>query len=332
MTNGKSISAERPGSHRGVQAIESALRDLHEALLKLQREADDLADARERAISDAMSALGSEAVWLDEDSNIELTWEGGDEEFGQRLLSDPEKIEDLIEEFLETGVARAGLPTTVRRADSNTGEIQEWDVGESLRATREEFLRTRAAWAPDARAAQALVDETWDRVVQLIRAWVTEPPKTATEDWGRVLQGWRRALGLTGNRAAEVLGVSPPAVTRYEKGTRSPSIAYVESMAERIIGHGAEPPEEAAALFRLESMWDTSATEIMEPFESRHASEHDVREEFGSVVDSLSIDHVRLLLAIVKDRDALAALHAIPTRDELAPLRTALANVVVEGD
>lgn len=327
MTDGNLISdrGQPYGDAHTIRAVEAAFRDLHELLRGAQLEVDHLDRAREAAVESALEVLGSEALWLEPEADVQFQWEPDSlSEFEARLKSETDGLKAALEEFLDGGDVPAPLPMTVRRMDRRTGEIQEWDVAESLRQIRAEFVRVKEERATRVRALRLELDESWRHTVDVLRAWVREPSRTAPEDWGRVQLAWRTALGLPGNRAAEILGVSAPAVTRYEKGSRSPSLAYIESMVERIVSHGAEPSQEASAAFGLADMFNVSTAELFGSLEASASREHEIREHITSLLDSLPIADVKVLGAIAASRDAISALCALSADDQLAPLRQVL--------
>lgn len=330
MTDGNRVSsnhAARPDAPN-VRAVEEAFRVLHEHLRAVQQEADSLSRAREAAVEEGLAALGSEALWLDDESDVRIEWHPAESsDFETRLKSEITDVEDAVRAFLDGGDLPVGLPSTTRRMDANTGEIWEWDVEESLRQIQSDFVRLARERTEHFLSLRSKLDDSWHSAVDVLRTWVREPTRTALEDWGRIQLAWRTALGLPGNRAAEILGVSAPAITRYEKGSRSPSLAYIESMVERMISHGAEPSPEASAVFGVADMFEVSTAEILGTLEVNVDVEHAIRQDITSLLDSLSLEDVKLLLAVARSREAMAALRTLSADDRLAPLRQALNGV-----
>lgn len=326
MTNGNSLSKRPPRARaHAVRAVEAAFRDLHERLRAAQREAEHLEQTRESAVEEALETLGADALGLDRDSLVRIEWLGDDAaDFEARLRAEIDDIGAALGEFLDGGDFPAGLPTTVRRKDVGTGEIWASDVAESLGQIRADLNRTKHERSAQAGALRSECEDSWRRAVEALRAWASHPNRPVSDEWGRIQIAWRTALGLPGHTAAEILGVSAPAITRYEKGARSPARAYVESMVERVISHGIELPSEAAAIFRLAETFETPAADLLETFETHADHEHEIRESLASLVDSLPIDDVTLLLAIATSPEALSALRSLSTNDELAPLRQAI--------
>lgn len=326
MTVGNPLSdSQSSGSVPLTRDVEAAFRDVHEHLRAAQQAADDVNRAREAGVERGLEALGSEALWLEPDSLVRFEWDTADPPaYGARLTSETDELEAALGEFLDGGDLPAGLPSKVRRMDASTGEIDAWDVEEDLRRVQAEFIRTKGEQVPHLRTLRSELDSSWQHAVEVLRGWVREPTRTAPEDWGRVQFAWRAALGLPGNMAAQILGVSPPAVTRYEKGSRSPSLAYIESMVERIVSHGAEPSQQASAVFRIADTFGESTAEFLESSEANAAHEHEVRESVTSLLDSLPIDDVKLLAAVATSRNAMSALRSLSVEDQLAPLRQAL--------
>lgn len=328
MTDGNQISGARGGRSRtrAVHEVEAAFEDLHSHLRAAQREADELAKAREAAVEESLASLGSEVLWLDSDADVRLEWEGASN-FEVTLTSDLDDLEAALGEFLDSGEMPTGLPTTVRRMDTSTGEIAEWDVEESLRVIRDDFIRTREGRAEQVHALRTRLDDSWRRTVDAIRTWVREPSGSTAEDWGRVQVAWRSALGLPGNKAAEILGISAPAVTRYEKGSRSPSLPYIESMVERIVAHGADLSPDMAVVFHVAEMYKVSAGELLGSMETNVELDVSVRDRFIELIDTLAIADVKLLTAIASSREAMSALHSLSADDDLAPLRRVLSGI-----
>lgn len=297
---------------------------MHDQLRALQREARDLEAVRERALEACMTTVAVEAVDLDEDrkGDVEFSWLGGAPDFGRRLIEDPDEIEQALGRFLDSGDLPADLPTTVERFERDTAEIVAWPVREQVEAIGREFreqVQKRAPLLEDLRR----LDESWNRAAALLREWA-RGENSNTSDWGRIQRAWRNALGLPGKVAADVLGVSPPAVTRYEKGTRSPSLHSVESMVERIVGHGAEASDATRAVYGLADAFNTTVASALEGLDAASGHELADRDDLATRIDALQIEDVRLLLKIIQSPAALAALRRIQPDDELKPVRDAL--------
>lgn len=326
MTNGKQISDPRPTV--GVAAIEAALRDVHEAKFTLQRLVDELDAARSDAVSDALAFFmeGPAPPDLDDPHNA-VRWEFG--EGRSEPAADGLSREDLvasIEAYLDTGTLPEALPRTVENVHGHTAEIMVARVDKALAAIARDYLLLRDGRSEDLRRLVAGEVQAWDRAADLLRQWVAEESNNVTEDFGRVLRAWRTALLLAGNIAADILGVSPPTVTRYERGSRSPSRPYVEAMVERIVRHGPNPDPRAADMINLARMLGTTGPEILDFVERQALQEHNVRERIDQVLDRRSLAELELLLRLAASPDALAVLHGLGARDELAPLRAALAR------
>lgn len=50
---------------------------------------------------------------------------------------------------------------------------------------------------------------------------------------GHPLKNWRTSRGLTQAAAAELLGLTEPTLCRYEKGSRTPSLAQAAKLSEQ---------------------------------------------------------------------------------------------------
>lgn len=305
--------------------VEAALDTVHDQLRALLREVRDLEAVRERALDACMATVGVEAVDLDEErkDDIEFSWLGGAPDFGARLVEDPDETEQALRRFLADGDLPTGLPTTVERFELDTGEIVSWPVREQVRTLGREFHEEVQERAPLLEDLRRRLDESWNQAAALLREWA-HSENSDTSDWGRIQQAWRNALGLPGKVAADVLGVSPPAVTRYEKGSRSPSLAYVESMVERIVAHGAEASDATKAVYGLADAFNTTVASALEGLDAASDNELSDRDHLATRIDALPIEDVGLLLKIVRSSAALAALRRIAPDDELEPVREAL--------
>lgn len=320
MTNGKSITARE---------VELALRTLHDSVREAARASHDVEDARSTTAADVMDALGNEITYLREDDPdrlecIHFEWEGGSPHFERLLVEDTEQVRACVSDYLAGGGPETFFPTTVRRMDASTGTIHEWQPAQRMAAARDAFQAAVQSARLDELRQQ--VECTWESAATLLRSWVRQDTPSLPE-WGRIQRAWREALGLPGNQAAAILGVSAPTVTRYEKGERIPSRAYVESMVKRVLDAGTSPAAATTNLLASLDVLGIKLSDIIEPFAADEAA---VRDELQLLSERLAIEDVQLLVGLARHPESLNALRSVPATDPLGPLRAALNDLAVQ--
>ena len=282
----------------------------------------------ESNVAEIMDALGDEVAWLHEEDpdrleEIRFEWEGGDPDFGRLLVEDIESVWDAVRDFLHGAGPNDFFPSAVRRFDLATGEISEWQTDKPMKDAQRAFQALVSG--SDLESLRAKVDSSWQVASELLRSWARQESVPLAE-WGKVQRSWREALGLPGKEAAALLGVSAPTVTRYEKGERIPSLAYVESMVERMIEAGTSPTASTNALLTSLDVLGVEMSEIIEQLEPSYEDEAAIRDHLQETSERLPIEDVEILLRIAKQPAAIEAIRVLPATDPLSALREAVTD------
>lgn len=147
-------------------------------------------------------------------------------------------------------------------------------------------------------------------------------------EWAPILKAWRAAADLTAREAAQLLGLSPSAVWRYEERQRRPSPATVDAMVAAITTsttlelHDTEP--RAAASYLAAAGFADTGGRLLERGEPT-----ELRDQLAERLDQLGARELRAVAALVAEPAAVTALvdwAAAYTRHPLQPVIDAVAG------
>ncbi|MDP8928614.1 MAG: helix-turn-helix domain-containing protein, partial [Actinomycetota bacterium] len=228
--------------------------------------------------------------------------------------------------------------------DPNWSDLPGDRVKELL-ALRERFEPRLKQAVAESEAALTSAHETLRgpqaELARRLRDWLEhvrqdETTNTIEKDWPRILRAWRQAIHATSREAAQLLDVSPSAIVRYERGTRSPSRPYVEAMIHRISSSDGVMPvsderRAATEYVRTFGLGRSYATEFLErldreriEIECQGDTERVLFAEIQRDLEGLTPQELRVVAALINRREALQALLTWAADYDKDPLRPVL--------
>lgn len=238
-----------------------------------------------------------EVQWLDMASFV-------CEDFVEDYDGTSETINDALVQFLRTG-DQSLIPNQVSYHREDLTEMRQEILAEYNERLRE-LEAVAGSW-----------EQPHQTMVQELRGWLATAKAadadsaTVAGEWAAVLKAWRKAADLTTREAAERLGVSPSAITRYEGGTRAASLPYIASMIEQIDAVGnAERNEKLRKVVRTfaSMVGHDDPTQVLEETEAE-AERSNLRNLIHDRLGELSAEQLAAVARLVQP----AALQALDT-------------------
>lgn len=289
-----------PGTAEDVKAAAEAFQTA-QSQLRLAREQADL--VREELRGKSMQK--ARRLWEDDDEQLHLAESDDTVQAVQRYLlgGDPGDLEpEVLSEF------------------------------EDL---RQKYLPRVEAAEAACRQVERTLEEPHADLVRELRTWYARArveDEASLDEWATILRAWRAASDRTTREAAADLEVSPSAIVRYEKGTRTASHQNIAAMIDRIEAIAPIAPDtrlrELTRQLARNFYEDKDATELLETQDSqpRQQAEHEeLQEEIGEKIAHLGLEQLRVVASIVRDSGAIDALLEWAGRsDPLQPVLDAL--------